>query len=622
LFADRARQFDPHFTVDGESGPTVARLVRRLDGVPLAIELAAARLEALGVAQLLDRLDHRFAVLAGADRTAAPRQRSLAATVDWSYLLLSGDEQQVFRRLAVFPDPFTLEGAAAVAGAAAEPVVLHLVDCSLLVPPRTGPDGQPRYVMLESLRAYGLDRLTAADEQPEAAAALAGHALQVAEQAAAGLATTGAREVVATRLLEAEDATVQQGLAWALDHDHDSALKLAIALAPWWFLHARWAPGYRMLAAAAGDAAPGGEAWCAAQFWLGVLTADWDVALSFSHLTAARDALTGDAPVPLLAAVLACRAGALANLGRLPEAAEEAGRALAMARDLGDPAGEAYALYWLGAAARYVGDRQAAEAWLRQVQRIDRAAIPGWIVRRCAINLAAVLGEVGQAADARRYCADALAQAQQAGALPDLGDCLSVMAWLDLAAGQMAVARAHLRQALEVYAHTSASMLLFNCLDMCGRLCAAARRWEETITVWAACDAVGQAARLEYEGNATVVEARLEPLRKALRALGAAAARAAEERGAAMTGPTAAEYALLLVTEDPGQPAAPGSPRLSARERELVTLVARGRTDAQIAEQLYISIRTVRSHLDRIRDKTGCRRRADLTRLALEAGLV
>ena len=618
LFADRARQFDPHFTVDGESLPAVERLVRRLDGVPLAIELAAARVEALGMAQLLERLDDRFTLLAGTDPTAAPRQRSLAATVDWSYLLLGGDEQQVFRRLAVFPGPFTLEGAAAVAGTTAEPVVLHLVNCSLLVPPRTGPDGQARYVMLESLRAYGLDRLTDAGEQPEAATALAGYALQVAERAAAGLAT-GTGELAATRLLEAEDATVQQGLAWAMDCDHGAALKLAVALAPWWFLRGRWAPGYRLLAAAAEHAEPGGEAWCAAQFWLGVLTAGWDVATSFSHLTAARDALTGDAPVPLLAWALAFRAGTLANLGRLPEAAEEARRALAMARDLGDPAGEAYALYWLGAAAQYVGDNEAAETSLRQVQRIDRAAVPGWILRSCTIHLAEVLGE---AAEALRICTDALALARQAGALFDLGDCLSLMAGLDLAAGRPGAARAHLRQALEVYAHTSASVLLLNCLDTCGDLCAAARRWPETITVWAACDAVAQAAQMDYGANAATVQARREPLREARQALGATAARAAQERGVAMTGATAAEYALLLVTEEPGEPTAAGPPRLSARERELVTLVARGRTDTQIAEQLYISVRTVRSHLDRIRDKTGCRRRADLTRLALETGLV
>ena len=88
MFADRARQADPAFALTGESGPLVAQIVARLDGMPLAIELAAARVEALGLAQLLERLDHRFALLTGGDRRAAPRQRSLAATVDWSYQLL------------------------------------------------------------------------------------------------------------------------------------------------------------------------------------------------------------------------------------------------------------------------------------------------------------------------------------------------------------------------------------------------------------------------------------------------------------------------------------------------------------------------------------------------------
>ena len=115
---------------------------------------------------------------------------------------------------------------------------------------------------------------------------------------------------------------------------------------------------------------------------------------------------------------------------------------------------------------------------------------------------------------------------------------------------------------------------------------------------------------------------RHELLRKARRALGPARARAAEERGTAMNLATAAEYALMLTATGPQQPPGAGTGEAQPRERELVILVAQGRTDAQIAAQLYISIRTVRSHLDRIRDKTGCRRRADLTRLALQAGLI
>ena len=159
LFADRARQADPQFSLDSESGPTVARLVTRLDGMPLAIELAAARVEALGVSQLLDRLDDRFALLTAGDRLAAGRHQSLAATVEWSYRLLEEDEQRVFRALSVYPEPFTLEAAVAVAGEGAGAAVLHLVDCSLLVPPRAGPDGRFRYGMLETLRAYGAGQL-------------------------------------------------------------------------------------------------------------------------------------------------------------------------------------------------------------------------------------------------------------------------------------------------------------------------------------------------------------------------------------------------------------------------------------------------------------------------------
>ena len=136
LFVDRARQADAHFVLDGRTGPQVARLVARLDGMPLAIELAAARVEALGVGQLLDRLGDRFALLEGGDRLAPSRQRSLAAAVEWSYQLLDESERRAFRAVSVFPGPFTLEGAEAVAGTGAGLAVLRLVDCSLLVPPQ------------------------------------------------------------------------------------------------------------------------------------------------------------------------------------------------------------------------------------------------------------------------------------------------------------------------------------------------------------------------------------------------------------------------------------------------------------------------------------------------------
>ena len=157
-------------------------------------------------------------------------------------------------------------------------------------------------------------------------------------------------------------------------------------------------------------------------------------------------------------------------------------------------------------------------------------------------------------------------------------------------------------------------------LDYCGFLCAATGRHAEAVTVWAAYAALP--CDKGHADPAATAERRRGPLLEARRALGRVGADAARDRGTALTLATAAEYALLLAAPGPWPTGAPDPGVLSARERELVTLVAQGRTNAQIAEQLYISVRTVGSHLDRIRDKTGCRRRADLTRLALAAGLV
>jgi len=161
---------------------------------------------------------------------------------------------------------------------------------------------------------------------------------------------------------------------------------------------------------------------------------------------------------------------------------------------------------------------------------------------------------------------------------------------------------------------------MLNGLDWCGYLCAVTGRDAEAVTVWAARAALF--SRAESAEPPVTADRRAGPLRRARQALGDARAEAAEERGAAMSPATAAEYALLLTAPGPQPAATPELAGLSARELELVTLVAQGHTNAQIAAKLFISVRTVGSHLDRIRDKTGCRRRADLTRLALTAGLV
>ncbi len=618
LFADRARQADPRFTLSGESIPVVARLVQQLDGMPLAIELAAARVEALGLPQLLDRLDERFGLLVGGDRLAADRHRSLGATVDWSYQLLSEPEQLVFRWLSVFPGAFTLDGAGAVAGPQAGPVVLRLVDCSLVAPPQTGPDGRARYLMLDTLRAYGAQRLAEAGERPGGEAALAGYALQVAEQAAAGMRAS-ATELDAARWLDTEDATTRQGLNWALRHDLATALRLVIAVAPWWHVRGRLAAGYELLRAAAASATPGSDAWGTAHYWLGQAghySGDYAGALAyFTEIVAAMANLEAS---PVVVDALASRALVMVNVNRVPEGVADGRRAVALAAEIGYPAGEALAMSNLSQASYYAGDLEGALTWARRARRIDPAGIPGWIARRCSDFLTLALLETGDLASAEQSCADGLVSARQAGDQRSQAYCLGLMADMDQLAGRIPEAWAHLLESLEFAIRMGDPAGLLNGLDRAGHLCAATQRWSEAVTLWAAQDAWSREADLIDVPQDAL--RRQVPMRLATEALGPARVRAAEQRGAAMTRATATEFAAMLAAAGPQPPR--GAGQLSPRERELVTLVAQGHTDAQIASQLYISLRTVRSHLDRIRDKTGCRRRADLTRLALQAGLV
>jgi non-specific serine/threonine protein kinase len=619
LFADRACQVDAQFTLDAETGPAAARLVTRLDGMPLAIELAAARVEALGVAQLLGRLDDRFALLAGGDRLAPGRQQSLAATVEWSYRLLDDREKRVFRAVSVFPGPFTLEAAEAVAGPGAGTAVLHLVDCSLLVPPRAGPDGRWRYGMLETLRAYGARLLAESAEWDETAAALVGWAVDVAGQAAAGLQSAEG-ELAAARWLDAEDATLRQVLAWAMDHDPDVAVRLAVALVPWWSLRGRLTGQYPLLRQVAGRATPGSDAWSTAQFWLGMAASGFaDLPVALGHFTVVCDTIGDHGASRVLVDALAGRAWNLTGMGRTAEAAEVARSALAMAREAGYPGGEALSLVTLSQTALAAGDPGSAVRLARQAGQIT-AGIPGWVVRLRSLGLTRMLTAAGEVDAAEDMCAAALVLSRDTGSLDFLADGLDTMTVLDLAAGRIEDAATHLREALQVALRAGDSNMVINSLDGCGLLCAATGRPAAAVTAWAAFAAHSR----HRESPDWPLDARRRegPLRRARQELGPDRTRAAEERGAAMSLGTAAEYALMLTDPGPPQPTARGPGTLSARERELVTLVAQGRTDAEIAAQLYISIRTVRSHLDRIRDKTGCRRRADLTRLALSAGLV
>jgi predicted ATPase/DNA-binding CsgD family transcriptional regulator len=620
LFADRARYADPHFTLSPETGPAVSRLVRRLEGMPLAIELAAARIEALGLTQLADGLDSRFRLLSSTSRAAPARQRSLAATADWSYRLLPDPEQLAFRKLAIFPGGFTLDAASAVAGQDAAAAALHLVDCSMIVPPHQGGDGRVRYTMLETLRAFGQDQLAQAGETDEATEALARFAVGVAEQAAPQLLTDA--DVTAGKWLDAEAANLQQAVTWSLEHDPPTALRLAVSLGLWWHRHGQYRTGHETLGRVLGLAKPGSGEWCTAQLWLGMMANGLlRVAESLDHYEAVIAALGNGAPTPMLIWALVNRGGALANLGRLDEAAPYVHRALDYARQIADGFGEAQALYWLSGISHYVGDPAESLRWARQYATIDQTSLPSRTALRGMMAQVMALIEAGELAQATALCDDTLDLSRRVGDSAYEVECLFNLARVELMSGHLDAARRRLCEMLAFAERGASALNLIDSFDVCGHYFAQTGQGAAALTIWAA-----QGALLRAKDIADPIEdarRRRKPQDKTRRELGAAGTQAAEDRGAAMTIQLATDFAQLTLDHDERkQPAGPGVAGLSPREQELVLHVARGLTDTQIAGQLFISVSTVRSHLDRIRDKTGCRRRADLTRLALEASLI
>jgi predicted ATPase/DNA-binding SARP family transcriptional activator len=235
LLADRATAVRPDFQVDEATADDVARICRALDGMPLAIELAAARLRTLSAAQLAERLDARFELLTGGSRTAVPRHQTLRAVVDWSWELLSGPEQMLARRLAAFPGGATLTAAeqvcqdATLPAEAVLPALFGLVEKSFLI---VDEDGEPRYRMLETIRAYCVERLTEAGEADQTRRAFATYFLRLAETADPLL--RGSQQHIWMRRLAAEQDNMHTALRWAIDR-RDTALALRVGQALGWF---------------------------------------------------------------------------------------------------------------------------------------------------------------------------------------------------------------------------------------------------------------------------------------------------------------------------------------------------------------------------------------------------
>jgi predicted ATPase len=305
LLADRAAAVRPEFAVTDANAGDVARICRALDGMPLAIELAAARLRTLSAAQLAERLDARFELLTGGNRTAVARHQTLRAVVDWSWELLSGPEQVLARRLAAFPAGATLASAeqvcsdAILPATAILPAIFGLVEKSFLT---VDDSGEPRYRMLETIRAYCAERLGEAGEEDQVRRAVATHFARLAETADPMLRAAGQQTWM--RRLVIEQDNIHASLRWAVAHGETAlALRFGQALGWFWLLRGQRRESAAMamdILAISGDAEAAGldpgavhaRAVCA----LTVLNANWDINAVLQPLTDLESLRTSEDP--------------------------------------------------------------------------------------------------------------------------------------------------------------------------------------------------------------------------------------------------------------------------------------------------------------------------------------
>ncbi len=356
LFVDRAQAARPHFELDASNAAAVVGIVRRLDGIPLAIELAAARLRLFTADALLERLGHRLSVLRGGSRDRPARHQTLRAAIEWSHRLLDADEQTVFRRLAVFPGSFTIDDADVVAGVDADPVDVlgALVDHSLI---RTVDGPEPRFAMLGTMREFAHELLDESGETAGAERRLAGVVRALAERAAPEL--TGPSQGTWLDRIGLEMPNVRAAMAWASDAgEAETGLAIGAALWRYWVVRGSMHEGRKHLEALL--RIPGAEAPTHAR--ARVLNAIGTMAHNEGRNRFAREVLEEAAGIardledePTSALVLNNLAWVACELGELGDAARWAADGLALNARLDDRRGQAVAWNNLGWIANYRG---------------------------------------------------------------------------------------------------------------------------------------------------------------------------------------------------------------------------------------------------------------------------
>jgi predicted ATPase/DNA-binding CsgD family transcriptional regulator len=393
LFADRARLARADFSITDHNAAAAAEICRRLDGMPLAIELAAARVRALSLAEILDGLNDRFRLLTGGARTAVRRQQTLRASVDWSHALLTEPERVLFRRLAVFLGGFDLDAAQAVGGGGnggrhqVLDVLTLLVDKSLVVAQDSR--GRTRYRLLETVRQYALERL---GESGEADARRVRHRDHYTELAALLDTSSGAGPQIRIGQAETEIDNLRAAFAWSRENaDAERALQLASSLQPVWLTRARFREGLAWFEAALADAdaqhlevAPAVRARALAD--TAMLSGLVGTAAGIDHaeeaLAIARQI---DDPALVVRALTACGSATVFNLG---EARPYLAEAIELARSIGDRWGLSHILAWQAYGAFVAGDPIAVHAAAEEGLDVAGAIGDRFVLRECRWLLA------------------------------------------------------------------------------------------------------------------------------------------------------------------------------------------------------------------------------------------
>ena len=454
LFVDRARSVAPGFVLTEKNAAAVAQVCRRLDGIPLAIELATARLNALSVEELSGRIDDRFRLLTGGLRTALPRQRTLRALVDWSYDLLSEDERIVLNALAVFAGGFTLDAAEqmSTADALSETTMLdaieHLVAKSLLIAEQQH-ETETRYRFLETIRQYASEKLAESGQADATRRRHFAYFLHVAESAAKGL--EGPLALGWLDRLEAEHDNLRAALEWSGDVAHADYARLAGALRKFWDTRGHFAEGWaRLERALAVHVAPDATR-LAVLLGAGALTYRLDnrqrsdVLLDEAIILAQE---LGDARSDAEAMLIR----AFATNWQGAEAIEPlALRAQALAKSAGDRPGEALSLLVLGRVAKFRGQYEEARSLFLDSARLYDSV-------ECLVGTPLAIQHAGECAleqldftAARQLLEDALAQHRRFGNVHDAATTVGLLGHLALNEHRLDEARSQSEESLRVF---------------------------------------------------------------------------------------------------------------------------------------------------------------------------